>query len=156
MNIKAILEAIGLHLNVPLRDILNSNFDKLAQKDFDNYSELSQQAVNNYSELSQQAVNNYSKLSQQDTTNYNSLDQLMQQRDSVVDGRVSNIVAQAGTDNTEIVDARYSSAREETFITLAKRLDENESNLIDFAVYPIDGGTFFEIDPQIIFNGGVF
>ncbi|WIF94313.1 hypothetical protein [Caminicella sporogenes] len=43
--------------------------------------------------------------------------------------RIDNIVSQAGSDNTEIVDARYSSVKNKTFNLLSERLDEAEQDI---------------------------
>jgi hypothetical protein len=54
-------------------------------------------------------------LAQKDVDNYNELD-----------GRISNIVAGAGSSNTEIVDARSSAVKSTTFPTLDARLEAAE------------------------------
>lgn len=40
MNVKAVIKQIGLFLNTIFKDDINTNFDNLAQKDYDNYNEL--------------------------------------------------------------------------------------------------------------------
>jgi hypothetical protein len=40
LNIKAVIAQIGLFLNLDFKSILNTNFNNLAQKDYDNYNEL--------------------------------------------------------------------------------------------------------------------
>jgi lysophospholipase L1-like esterase len=50
-------------------------------------------------------------------------------RDNELDTRIDNIVAQAGTDNTEIVDARYDSVNNVTHPTLKDRLDSHSNEI---------------------------
>jgi parallel beta-helix repeat protein len=48
---------------------------------------------------------------------------------TTIDTRVSNIVSNAGSSNTEIVDARYDSINNITYPTLKGRIDSNSSQL---------------------------
>jgi hypothetical protein len=50
-------------------------------------------------------------------------------RDNDLDARIDNIVAQAGSDNTEIVDARYDSINNVTHPTLKDRLDTHANEI---------------------------
>ncbi|MCG6184236.1 hypothetical protein JEG46_12250, partial [Anoxybacillus sp. LAT_26] len=50
-------------------------------------------------------------------------------RDKDLDARIDNIVAQAGSDNTEIVDARYDSINNVTHPTLKDRLDAHSNEI---------------------------
>jgi len=51
------------------------------------------------------------------------------ERDNDLDARIDNIVAQAGSDNTEIVDARYDSINNVTHPTLKDRLDDTSNKI---------------------------
>ncbi len=56
--------------------------------------------------------------------------------------RVDNIVAQAGTDNTEIVDARLSSVRGQTFSVLKNRFDAIDNDICFMVSNAILNGNF--------------
>jgi len=49
-----------------------------------------------------------------------------------ITNRVNNIVSSAGDSNTEIVDARQSIVKDKSFITLDSRIEEIESEFIEF------------------------
>lgn len=50
----------------------------------------------------------------------------LKNKDSDIDNRMNNIVASAGTGNTEIVDARQSLVKGKTFPVMRNRLEESE------------------------------
>jgi parallel beta-helix repeat protein len=50
-------------------------------------------------------------------------------RDNDLDARIDNIVADAGSSNTEIVDARYDSVNNVTYPTLKDRLDDTSDKI---------------------------
>ena len=51
------------------------------------------------------------------------------ERDNDLDARIDNIVANAGSSNTEIVDARYDSVNNVTYPTLKDRLDSHSNEI---------------------------
>jgi hypothetical protein len=51
------------------------------------------------------------------------------ERDNDLDARIDNIVANAGSSNTEIVDARYDSINNVTYPTLKDRLDDTSDKI---------------------------
>ena len=55
-----------------------------------------------------------------------------------LDTRIDNIVAQAGSDNTEIVDARYDSVNNVTHPTLKDRLDDTSDKIGILSRFPLD------------------
>lgn len=58
----------------------------------------------------------------------------LKDKDATIEGQVNNIVSQAGTSNTEIVDARFSAVKNKSFTTLKGRLDDIETNVSQTAI----------------------
>ena len=55
-------------------------------------------------------------------------------KETTLNGRIDNIIAQSGTSDTEVVDARYDSTTSTTYTTLSKRLNAEKEQL-DSALY---------------------
>jgi len=70
-------------------------------------------------------------------------------KDTALDVRIDNIVSQAGTDNTEIVDARNSAAKVKTFTTLDARLEEAEQEIFNVTSFAQISGMIGSTDNPV-------
>ncbi|SFA55668.1 hypothetical protein SAMN05192569_10654 [Parageobacillus thermantarcticus] len=84
------------------------------------------------------------------------------ERDNDLDARIDNIVANTGSSNTEIVDARYDSINNVTHPTLKDRLDDTSNKIgilstADDVLFQNDRSIFLEIDKykKLRFQQGV-
>ena len=70
-------------------------------------------------------------------------------KDTALDSRIDNIVASAGTSNTEIVDARNSGVKIKTFTTLDARLEETEQDISNVLTYAQMNGMISTTDNPV-------
>ena len=77
-----------------------------------------------------------------DPSVYQDILRYVQTSEASINSRISNIVAQAGDDNTEIVDARLDAENTVTYPTLKDRLDAEYDNTVDYMEDSIGGKPF--------------
>lgn len=139
-NIKAIIKQIGLFLNTTFKDDINTNFENLAQKDYDNYNELKGFVDDNYIDL-KTATENHILSSQahpaEKITYTGNVAGANNVKDglNLLDSRVDAIITTPadGVSAQEIIDARKGEA------TLGTRLDDIDSQLAETLAETVTG-----------------
>ena len=101
---------LGVNFDRNFRNALNTNFDDI-EADI-------KEVQNNLNEKDSAA---HARMTQIENDSI--------ERDNDLDARIDNIVANAGSSNTEIVDARYDSINNATYPTLKDRLDDTSNKI---------------------------